>query len=843
MGASKKARPFDRSRNKDFAFTAQELAYEITHKPAPDTTELIDKPADKAKQKAWEIAFRDAYHLALMILESTKAEQREARAGLIASDLAAAGFITEALDLAGKLPDENKKFIYDTVTQTPKNASAEQIKLVSTFFARHEASPGDHPFLDKLTDRSGDYARLLGKSKLIAALEPTLAKYKKDADYLEGLAEILVFEPGSRVAISDWLWTADKSYLFEILSSDYFVEPGYGGKQFADAAGQARALTMAADMPWVYSYKQKYYTDFLVNLGKKHKIEIAAPASLKFNDLKKWLDAETEDIGAALAAEFPNSSEKITDAYENIADIYFFHVDRGDVTPDLAGKLGHLPAAEPALMRLKSDCDVLATYATRLLRSAGFTPVGYMAIMPTKGVGHAVALLKKAPPAEPAAAGGTPKQPLERYYIVNNKQVTANDAATKEKAIQAMRDDALKIYDPVPDAYKVCYDDAATNGAMTQAVWTLGGKHPPQRFGAGNESVRTIAMSDHRTSLPKRNDQAESKNKASHSGQRASKAVAPWFQALQAAKSQTAPAAVNQVLQSPGEALDEKSRAVFEPRFGHDFARVRIHTDQRAAQSADALHADAYTAGGDIVFGAGRYQPHSERGRTLLAHELAHVAQQSEWTRPSGGFQLSRPESVAERAAEMSAQRIAAGLDPSQSAVAHPGVVYRTIKDDLREAIAGWGTDEEAIYTRLATADADEKTAVLSDPVLMDDLYDDLSRSEWGKVLGLLGASGESRVHAASEGWGTDEEAIYDALRASSVPDLKRQIQGSTMLLQLRDELSDDELGKALAIIAEKILPRGSERECRHLSRIDAVPRRGQRGLQPFCQARYRHRG
>ena len=469
----KKPAPSTDPGNKDFAFTAQELAYEITHKPAPDTTELIDKPADKTKQKAWEIAFRDAYHLALMILESTKADQREARAGLIASDLAAAGFITEALDLAGKLPDENKKFIYDTVTQTPKNASAEQIKLVSTFFAGREATPGDHPLLDKLTDRSGDYARLLGKSKLIAALEPTLAKYKKDADYLEGLAEILVFEPGSRVAISDWLWTTDKAYLFEILSSDYFVEPGYGGKQFADAAGQARALTMAADMPWVYSYKQKYYTDFLVNLGKKHKIEIAAPASLKFNDLKKWLDAETKDIGAALAAEFPNSPEKITDAYENIADIYFFHVDRGDVTPDLAGKLGHLPAAEPALMRLKSDCDVLATYATRLLRSAGFTPVGYMAIMPTKGVGHAVALLKKAPPAEPAAAGETPKQPPERYYIVNNKQVTANDAATKEKAIKAMRDDALKIYDPVPDAYKVCYDDAATNGAMTQAVWTL----------------------------------------------------------------------------------------------------------------------------------------------------------------------------------------------------------------------------------------------------------------------------------------------------------------------------------------------------------------------------------
>jgi hypothetical protein len=316
-------------------------------------------------------------------------------------------------------------------------------------------------------------------------------------------------------------------------------------------------------------------------------------------------------------------------------------------------------------------------------------------------------------------------------------------------------------------------------------------------------------VSERHISVSKGNEQAERKNKTSHSGQRESKAVAPWFQALQAAKSQSAPAAVNQVLQSPGEALDDKSRAVFEPRFGHDFSRVRIHTDQRAAQSADALHADAYTAGRDIVFGAGRYRPQSERGRTLLAHELAHVAQQSEWTRPSGGFQLSRPESAPERAAEISAQRIAAGLTSSHSAVAHPGVIYRTIKDDLREAIAGWGTDEEAIYTRLANADADEKTAVLSDPVLMDDLYDDLSRSEWGKVLGLLGASGESRVHAASEGWGTDEEAIYDALRASSVPDLKRQIQGSTMLLQLRDELSDDELGQALAIIAEKFYREG----------------------------------
>ena len=66
---------------------------------------------------------------------------------------------------------------------------------------------------------------------------------------------------------------------------------------------------------------------------------------------------------------------------------------------------------------------------------------------------------------------------------------------------------------------------------------------------------------------------------------------------------------------------------------------------------ADAIHADAYTAGDDIVFGAGRYAPHSESGRTILAHELAHVAQQVSWPRPGGGFRLSRPDALAERSA------------------------------------------------------------------------------------------------------------------------------------------------------------------------------------------------
>jgi hypothetical protein len=78
----------------------------------------------------------------------------------------------------------------------------------------------------------------------------------------------------------------------------------------------------------------------------------------------------------------------------------------------------------------------------------------------------------------------------------------------------------------------------------------------------------------------------------------------------------------------PGQALEGSAREFFEPRFGYDFSRVRVHADPRAAASARALGARAYTVGANIVFGPGRYQPGSESGRRLLAHELAHVRQQ-----------------------------------------------------------------------------------------------------------------------------------------------------------------------------------------------------------------------
>jgi hypothetical protein len=85
-----------------------------------------------------------------------------------------------------------------------------------------------------------------------------------------------------------------------------------------------------------------------------------------------------------------------------------------------------------------------------------------------------------------------------------------------------------------------------------------------------------------------------------------------------------------------GAPLDRGLRAFMEPRFGRDFGHVRVHADAAAARSARAIGALAYTAGRDIVFGAGRYAPHSPEGRELIAHELAHTIQQGEAGAPIG---------------------------------------------------------------------------------------------------------------------------------------------------------------------------------------------------------------
>lgn len=135
-----------------------------------------------------------------------------------------------------------------------------------------------------------------------------------------------------------------------------------------------------------------------------------------------------------------------------------------------------------------------------------------------------------------------------------------------------------------------------------------------------------------------------------------------------------APPVVHEVLSSPGQQLDLETRAFFEPRFGHDFSRVRVHADARAAESAWAVNALAYTVGQDVVFGFGQYAPKSSAGGRLLAHELMHVVQQgfshSEGALvidPSASTEMDANDSISRIGDVTSMPRIFRSISPSMS--------------------------------------------------------------------------------------------------------------------------------------------------------------------------------
>ena len=172
------------------------------------------------------------------------------------------------------------------------------------------------------------------------------------------------------------------------------------------------------------------------------------------------------------------------------------------------------------------------------------------------------------------------------------------------------------------------------------------------------------------------------------------------------AKQNTASRLVEGVVQSPGQPLDAETLAFFEPRFGHDFSQVRVHRDAAAMESARAIHAVAYAARQHIVLRDGAPPPQSAASRELLAHELAHVVQQS--SRPSGLFDVPHGPRLAVRPAqdlfEQQADQMAGrvltcppletgSIRPLMSIASGPLVVQR--RPDGRDEPKGINPDDE----------------------------------------------------------------------------------------------------------------------------------------------------
>jgi hypothetical protein len=132
-----------------------------------------------------------------------------------------------------------------------------------------------------------------------------------------------------------------------------------------------------------------------------------------------------------------------------------------------------------------------------------------------------------------------------------------------------------------------------------------------------------------------------------------------------------------------GQPLDSATRQDMEARLGHDFSDVRVHTDDRASQSAKSVQATAYTVGSDVVFQSGAYSPQSESGRHTLAHELTHVVQQRsgpvDGTPTGDGVAVSHPSDQFEQAAERTADLV---TSPSPTPAAGASVQREAEGDD-----------------------------------------------------------------------------------------------------------------------------------------------------------------
>lgn len=258
-----------------------------------------------------------------------------------------------------------------------------------------------------------------------------------------------------------------------------------------------------------------------------------------------------------------------------------------------------------------------------------------------------------------------------------------------------------------------------------------------------------------------------------------------------------------------GRPLDTATRSFFEPRFGRDFSQVRIHTNPRAAATASAVKALAYTLGNNVVFGPAQYTPATTAGRRLLAHELAHVAQQN----------------AAEPLAPVQVQRLTPG-----------GILQRAIspalgkiEDLLSYGLFDWAiTDAEAIEALMllkqlpkyqqAVFFSEEKYAGRLRDNLPDNRIAELDGIEAG-VANILPPSAAIEDINEKLSYGLFDWVVTDAEAISALEKLK-QLSGPQLAVamgainygRLLDNLPDSRKQELMDLLA-KSLGKGGSRE------------------------------
>ncbi len=151
------------------------------------------------------------------------------------------------------------------------------------------------------------------------------------------------------------------------------------------------------------------------------------------------------------------------------------------------------------------------------------------------------------------------------------------------------------------------------------------------------------------------------------------------------------PPIVHEVIRSPGQPLDAGTREFMQSRFGRDFSQVRIHTDDKASESAKRVNALAYTIDKHISFAKGQYSPNSASGQRLIAHELVHTIQQNKGPEnQEGRFDQGLNNGITQYHSPMLARQIEVD-EGAPSDAGLPGAVDDTMPAPEQESSASSG--------------------------------------------------------------------------------------------------------------------------------------------------------
>ena len=336
------------------------------------------------------------------------------------------------------------------------------------------------------------------------------------------------------------------------------------------------------------------------------------------------------------------------------------------------------------------------------------------------------------------------------------------------------------------------------NAGLTAASNTLSAAHGNLYVGANNDPLEheADAMADRVMRMPESNF---IQRKCAHCEQEEKlqrKTVVSFIQKKEAANNNAvASNAVSSQIQSSkgnGSRIPETTKSFMESRFGADFSNVNIHSGSYASQLSNQLNAQAFTVGNDIYFNEGKYQPESSDGKRLLAHELTHTVQQGNMV--SGKIQKKEmpfnPAVIAVQLRdamegwgtdEASIYAALSGRTPAQVdviAVQYKKLTGRDLQADLIDELNDSELQKLALYGQV------------------------LSDTPENKAMSVA-----VQLRDAMEGWGTDENAIYVALQSRSEHELNLirkayfKLTKRQLMVDLRDELNDNEYKKATGIM------------------------------------------